>query len=306
MSRLHDVNENPKLKSMLVGVQTPGVTTAELEGSLKELSRLVTTLGYEVSGKTTQKRPGSGGPLVLGDGKVAQIARLTGGPGPSAVGFQVPNALNPKLTKARLKREATGEWTDGPILDDEDDDENGDKNSDGDQTETDDGTETSNAEPPTAADSSAPMEELNFDKPDVIIFDCELTPSQMRNLQQAFGVDVLDRTGVIIEIFSRHARTRAARLQVEIARLTYLAPRVRETGGGSDRQGGGGKGAGESAIELDKRKIRDRIKELKTEFESIASEQDTRRTRRSEVRTVALVGYTNAGKSSMMRAMTGS
>lgn len=68
--------------------------------------------------------------------------------------------------------------------------------------------------------------------------DCDLSPSQLKNLERAAGVPVLDRTGVIIEIFSRHARTRAARLQVEIARLNYLAPRLRETGGGSERQGG--------------------------------------------------------------------
>ncbi|MES2963662.1 MAG: GTPase HflX [Bdellovibrionota bacterium] len=285
MSRLHTVDDNPKLKSLLVGVQTPGVSTHELEGSLKELSRLVTTLGYEISGKTTQRRQGTGGPMVLGDGKIAQIARLTGGPGPSAVGFQVPNALNPKLTKARLKREAAGEWTEGPVELDEDGNEIVDSDED-----------DSKEQAPETEVADDAMEGLGGPKPDVVIFDCELTPSQMRNLQQAFSCEVLDRTGVIIEIFSRHAKTRAARLQVEIARLTYLAPRVRETGGGGDRGGGGvgGKGAGETALELDKRKIRDRIKELKTEFESIGSEQDTRRTRRSELRTVALVGYTNA------------
>jgi GTP-binding protein HflX len=118
---------------------------------------------------------------------------------------------------------------------------------------------------------------------------------------------VLDRTGVIIEIFSRHARTRTARLQVEIARLTYVSPRLRETGGGEGRGGGiGGKGAGESALELDKRKIRDRIKELKTELAAIGNEHEVRRARRNQELCVALVGYTNAGKSSLMRAMTNS
>src|SRR6185312_7095457 len=138
----------------------------------------------------------------------------------------------------------------------------------------------------------------------IVVVDCDLSPSQLRNLESATGVTVLDRTGVIIEIFSRHARTRAAKLQVEIARLTYVAPRIRETGGGGEREGG--KGAGETSIELDRRKIRDRIKELKQELESIGQEHLTRRSRREQEACVALVGYTNAGKSSLMRAMTGS
>lgn len=142
----------------------------------------------------------------------------------------------------------------------------------------------------------------------VVIVDTDLSPSQIRNLESATSATVLDRTGVIIEIFSRHARTRAARVQVEIARLTYLAPRIRETGGSEDRGGGGigAKGAGETRLELDKRKIRDRIKELKSELASIGNEHDVRRSRRTQETTVALVGYTNAGKSSLMRAMTGS
>ncbi len=142
----------------------------------------------------------------------------------------------------------------------------------------------------------------------IVIVDTDLSPSQLRNLESATGVSVLDRTGVIIEIFSRHARTKAARLQVEIARLKYVAPRLRETGGGEDRQGGGvgGKGAGESSLELDKRKVRDRLKELRIELASIGNEHEVRRARRSKELCVALVGYTNAGKSSLMRAMTGS
>jgi GTP-binding protein HflX len=150
--------------------------------------------------------------------------------------------------------------------------------------------------------------EVPHGEADVIVFDCDLTPSQLRNLESATGARVLDRTGVIIEIFSRHARTRTARLQVEIARLNYLAPRLRETGGASERQGGGvgGKGAGESSQELDRRRIRDRIKELKQELAAVANESQVRRQRRADENSVALIGYTNAGKSSLMRAMTGS
>ncbi|KYF48703.1 GTP-binding protein HflX, partial [Sorangium cellulosum] len=135
-----------------------------------------------------------------------------------------------------------------------------------------------------------------------------ISPSQARNLERATGAQVLDRAGVIIEIFHRHARSREAKLEVEIARLNYVAPRLRETGGGGDRQRGGigGKGAGESALELDRRKIRDRIAELKQELGAVQREQSTRRALRQGQRRVALVGYTNAGKSSLMRALTGS
>ncbi len=145
-------------------------------------------------------------------------------------------------------------------------------------------------------------------KADVVIFDGEITPTQLQNLEKATGVEVLDRTGVILEIFSRHAKSKEARLQVEIARLAYLAPRLRASRIGGDRQGGGigAKGAGETAYELDKRRIRDRIAELRSQLDGIRHEQDTRRSRRKDNLQVALVGYTNAGKSSLMRALTGS
>ena len=112
---------------------------------------------------------------------------------------------------------------------------------------------------------------------------------------------------MIIEIFHRHASSRSARLQVEIARLNYVAPRMREAGGGERQRGGvGQRGAGESSVELDRRKVRDRISELKAELAAIDDESKTRRARRQDALRVALVGYTNAGKSSLMRALTGS
>src|SRR5207244_2298443 len=125
------------------------------------------------------------------------------------------------------------------------------------------------------------------------------------------GAVVLDRTGVILDIFQRHARSRAAKAQVEIVRLQYMAPRLREQGKGQkgkDRQRGGigGKGAGESHLELDRRKIRDRIAELEEELGSLEAERRTQRARRQDLHRVALVGYTNAGKSTLMRALTGS
>jgi GTP-binding protein HflX len=141
----------------------------------------------------------------------------------------------------------------------------------------------------------------------VVVIDHDLSPRQLRNIEGATSAQVLDRTGVIIEIFHRHASSRPARLQVEIARLTYVAPRLRATSGGERQRGGIGlRGAGESSMELDRRKIRDRISELRAELASVEDESKTRRVRRQEALRVALVGYTNAGKSSLMRALTGS
>jgi GTP-binding protein HflX len=143
---------------------------------------------------------------------------------------------------------------------------------------------------------------------DTILLDHEVTPSQARNLEKATGAAVMDRTAVILAIFHRHARSRAAKAQVEIVRLRYMAPRLREGAAGRDRQRGGigGKGAGESHLELDRRKIRDRVAELTAELSSLEQERQTQRARRRDLARVALVGYTNAGKSTLMRALTGS
>ena len=265
MSKLSQSN------AVLVAIRTPRVTAEELDSSLQELTRLVKTLGYNVVGRVTQKRSSDKYAAVLGQGKLAELALWTGGTGKIESAFERPKH------KAASKFEAAD-----PDITEESDDED----------ESDDRIEA----------SSGPREQAQ-----IVIVDCDLSPSQLKNLERAAGVPVLDRTGVIIEIFSRHARTRAARLQVEIARLNYLAPRLRESGGGSERQGGGvgGKGAGETSLELDKRRIRDRMKELRAELAVIGDEHQARRARREHELTVALVGYTNAGKSSLMRAMTG-
>ena len=140
-------------------------------------------------------------------------------------------------------------------------------------------------------------------KPEFVIVDHDISPSQARNLERATGAQVLDRTGVIVEIFHRHAHSREAKLQVEIARLKYVSPRLRESSGGGRQQG---VGAGESDLELDRRKIRDRLAELKGQLEAIQWDNDQRRAARRDQLRVALVGYTNAGKSSLMRALTAS
>ena len=150
-----------------------------------------------------------------------------------------------------------------------------------------------------------PSDNLPFACADVVVFDCDLTPSQLRNVENQLGVEVFDRTGIIIEIFSRHARTKTAKLQVEIARLNYVAPRLRESSCG-DKERQMGKGAGETTLELNRRKVRDQLAELKRELLSVQDVMMDRRTQRSELFSVALIGYTNAGKSSMMRAITGS
>jgi GTP-binding protein HflX len=155
---------------------------------------------------------------------------------------------------------------------------------------------------------SGKLEELKALAIDAVLVDHDITPSLARNLENATGMEVLDRTAVILEIFRRHARSRVAKAQVEIVRLQYLVPRLREQGKGQDRQRGGigGKGAGESSLELDRRKIRDRIADLTRDLAALASEAQTQRARRRDMCRVALVGYTNAGKSTLMRALTGS
>jgi len=149
---------------------------------------------------------------------------------------------------------------------------------------------------------------------ETILVDHEISPSQARNLEKEVGCEVMDRTMIILEIFHRNARSRAARAQVEIARLGYMAPRLREAAKlagpqGRQRSGVGGRGGGESHTELDRRKIRDQIAELQQEITAMDVERKTQRARRQERQGfagVALVGYTNAGKSTLMRALTGS
>ena len=267
----------PRPRAVLVGVQLPGVDAVEHAASLAELGRLAHTLGYDVVGEVSQRRDGLAPGAVLGEGKLLELAGWTGGTG------VVPQGPRKKLTKARAKWEESDE---------------------GEPIEPEEPEEPDEDLPADEAEEAARRARR---KADLVVVDHEISPSQARNLEKATGVEVLDRTGVIVEIFHRHAQSREARLQVEIARLVYLVPRMRETGGGDRQRGGiGGKGAGESALELDRRKVRDRIAQLRAELAGIESERGTRRARRADQLRVALVGYTNAGKSSLMRALTGS
>lgn len=144
-------------------------------------------------------------------------------------------------------------------------------------------------------------------KVDSVVFDHDLTTTQVRNIREATGVDVYDRPAIILEIFHRHARTKEAQLQVELARLNYLAPRER-IAGAKERKGGGrgARAVSESFHELERRQVRDRIRKLRQELEAVHAEQVERRRHREGVSKVAIVGYTNAGKSSLMRALTSS
>lgn len=142
------------------------------------------------------------------------------------------------------------------------------------------------------------------------VFDNALSPSQMRNLQEELAMPVMDRTFLILDIFSRRARTREAKLQVETARLQYMLPRLVGLHDSLGRQGGAtgsqsNKGAGEKKLELDRRKIERRITELKKELEEVSVEKEIQRKKRvrSDVPRVCMVGYTNAGKSTLMNGM---
>ena len=196
----------PIPRAVLVGIQTPDVDDVAHAASLEELGRLVKTLGYEVVGTVSQKREGTGAGSLLGSGKLAELAALTGGTG--VVGSMAPAPRS----KARHRFEGAADPAD------------------------------------PAPDQDGPDA---VRKPEFVIVDHEISPSQIRNLERATGAQVLDRTGVIVEIFHRHANTREAKLQVEMARLKYVAPRLRESSAGGGRQQG--PGAGESTLDLARR-----------------------------------------------------
>ena len=278
---------NPTLRAIVAAVHLPAVSDIEFEASLTELRELAKTLGYQVVGTFVQRRERFDSAAYLGTGKRQEIRRFVEG------------------------EEAC-------------DDEN-------DAERDDDGSETRQrvrGKPMTRGATKAMAAAQSEADPDtrqvdVVLVDHEISPSQARNLEIAVGCEVMDRTMVILEIFHRHASSRAARAQVEIARLGYLSPRLREAAKlagpqGRQRSGTGGRGAGESHSQLDRQKIRNRIAELEVEIAAMDADRQTQRARRQlnqggqggqagqNIARVALVGYTNAGKSTLMRALTGS
>lgn len=150
---------------------------------------------------------------------------------------------------------------------------------------------------------------------DTVICDGELSPSQLRQLEEKLKVKVVDRTALILDIFAQHAKSKEGKAQVELAQMSYLLPRLRGWGGSLSRQVGGraaggagigGRGPGETKIETDRRRIRDKMSKLRGELKEMKVSRDTKRQerRRHRVPSVAIAGYTNAGKSSLLNALT--
>jgi GTP-binding protein HflX len=152
-------------------------------------------------------------------------------------------------------------------------------------------------------------EHVRFHAADLVVFDSELTPTQLRNLERILDCRVVDRTQLILDIFARRARTREGQLQVELAQLNYLLPRLTGRGAAMSRLGGGigTRGPGETQLETDRRRIYRRLKKLEENLEAVRSGRSIQRRQRQSVplETVALAGYTNAGKSTLFNRLTG-
>jgi len=151
---------------------------------------------------------------------------------------------------------------------------------------------------------------------DTVIFDGELSPAQLNALEKVVKVKVIDRTALILDIFAQHATSREGKAQVSLAQMEYMLPRLRGWGESMSRQGGGAggsgggvgtRGPGETKIETDRRRIRERMSKLRRDIKDMKQVRDTQRSRRrgSDVPSIAIVGYTNAGKSSLLNALTG-
>ena len=141
----------------------------------------------------------------------------------------------------------------------------------------------------------------------LVIFDNDLSPAQARNLEKILDINIIDRTELILDIFARRAKTQAAKIQVELAQLEYALPRLVRMWDHLERQAGGigTRGPGETQLEVDRRRIHQRMGSLRRQLKKLSKRKDTIRKSRGELRVAALIGYTNAGKSTLMRRLTG-
>ena len=287
----NETRQHP-LRAIVAAVHLPNVTDTEFESSLTELRELAKTLGYQVVGTFIQKRARFDAAAYLGIGKRQEMRAFVEGIDASHDDLPDEDEQESGAEERELDASASAarHLKEGRAA-------------------------RGNAGKAKAAAQSAADEDTRH--VDVVLVDHEISPSQARNLEIEVGCEVMDRTMVILEIFHRHASSRAARAQVEIARLGYMSPRLREAAKlagpqGRQRSGTGGRGAGETHAALDRQKIRNRIAELEVEIAAMDVERKTQRARRQasqsgqELARVALVGYTNAGKSTLMRALTGS
>lgn len=242
LNRSDREREKPVIvQAVLISVQQSSTSDTAVERSLDELEHLVSGLGMQVKARVVQKRDRPAAATYLGEGKLAEVAALTGG---------------------------TGKVLRGPDV---------------------------------SATDGQPRDDL------FVIADDELVPAQIRNLEAALGAPVLDRTSVILRVFEARAKTKEAKLEVELAALEYELPRVRDDHSLGDREGGGGRASrGHTNVELAKQRIRDRLASIRKQLEHERAVQEQQRLTRSETFRVALIGYTNAGKSSLMRSLTGS
>ena len=228
---------SPSTRAVVIRAHAPDVSDTDVERSLSELAQLLAGIGIDVVQRVVQVRPRPTA-TYLGEGKLRELAELTGGPGEVRRG--------PSQVHERARSEL------------------------------------------------------------LVVVDDELSAGQQRHLELALGARVFDRTQVILKVFEARARTRRARLELELARLEYEVPRIRDEHGLGDREGGGGRASrGHTNVELAKQRARERIAAIRHELEELGQAETQKIASRSEVFRVSLVGYTNAGKSTVMRSLTG-
>lgn len=273
-----------------------------MEASLEELGQLAETAGLEVVGTLTQRFRAPHPGTYIGKGKLAELRRACGLP------------TREELAAAERAADEEDEWfeeEDAPRTDAADDDaatvEDPDDDSWGERWDEE-------SESKSERVMRRELEASNEPTVDTVVFDSELTPRQARNLSKVLDdkVQICDRTMLILDIFSQRARTAEGQLQVEMAQLEYQLPRLTRMWTHLERQAGGAggsgrvKGMGEKQIEIDKRLLRDRIVLLRRKLDKVKTHRELYRGRRAEapVPVVSLVGYTNAGKSSLLNRLT--